>query len=118
LGATVTGFGVTVMVAIGPTTIVPLLSLQAPKVFGAGDCQIPVASSWSDHTGDVAASGELPVSLTPMSVDVLPAAGPLAATKLPSYERNSTTVPLGSTRAIPSGSGLEEEPPFWMPFVA
>jgi len=46
---------------------------------------------------------------TPMSADVKPTAGPLAAVMVPSYEMNSTTAPAASTSAMPSLG------PFWMP---
>ena len=59
----------------------------------------------------------VPGSSAPMSLDVVPAAGPSAAWKAPSYERNSTTLPVLSTSAMPSAAGAVALPPFWMPFV-
>ena len=44
-----------------------------------------------------------PGSVIPMSVEVLPAAGPLPAVNEPSYDKNCTTVLFGNTNAIPSG---------------
>jgi hypothetical protein len=81
-------------------------SLQLPNVLATGPLQDPAASRCSDWP-----SASVPASRTPMSVDVKPLAGPLVAAKVPSYERNSTTVLVASTSAIPSGS------PFWIPFT-
>src|SRR5436853_74639 len=46
-----------------------------------------------------------------MSTDGRPAAAPSVALKVPSYDRNSTTLPPASTSAMPSGE------PFWMPLL-
>jgi hypothetical protein len=42
-------------------------------------------------------------SNTLISTDCMPFAGPFVALKIPSYDKNSTTTPLLSTRANPSG---------------
>ena len=81
-------------------------SLHAPKVLAFGPSQIPAPVRLSDCP-----TGSVPASRTPMLTDVIPVAGPLSAVIAPSYERNSTTAPLGLTSAIPSGS------PFWMPLL-
>lgn len=49
----------------------------------------------SGHFCNVWLVGVDPVSLTPTSTDVLPAAGPSVAVNEPSYDKNSTSVPLG-----------------------
>src|SRR5207344_181398 len=90
--------GATVIVASGPTTTPPL-SLHAPNVFAVGPDQPPFPSRWSDMP-----RASLPASLTPMSTDVVPFAGPPTAAKVPSYERNSMTLPPASTSAMPSGA--------------
>ena len=78
--------------------------VQAPKPAVDGASHVPLASRCSDcPTGDDA-------SATPISVDVIPMAGPSVATNVPPYDRNSTTAPLLSTRAKPSGF------PFCIPF--
>src|SRR3954462_11257775 len=54
-------------------------SLQAPNVLAAGPLQTPAALRASDKPG-----ASVPCSLTPMSIDVSPLAGPLAAANTPS----------------------------------
>src|SRR5688572_24845805 len=76
--------------------------LQAPKV-DVARLQIPLASRCSEAPMGVE------VSAAPISMDVRPAAGPLTAVTVPSYDRNSTTWPAPFTRAMASGD------PFWMP---
>src|SRR4051812_2084095 len=88
--------GVTVIEASGPVT--SSTSLHAPSVFAAGACQVPDPSRCSDIP-----SASVPASLTPISTDVMPTAAPSVATNVPSYERNSMTVLLASTSAMPSG---------------
>src|SRR6188768_4060903 len=100
------------MVATSPVTggATPL-SLQAPNVLWrvAGSVflllliQTPSGPRCRDETTRSTVIGSAD-SLTPMSVESIPAAGPLAATKVPPYERNSATLPLGLTSASPSGS--------------
>src|SRR5690606_7510456 len=88
----------------GPVSPPPPSSPQ-PNVDGSGPYHAPPAASrWSECPTGVDA-----VSATPMSTDVMPAAGPSVAVNVPSYERNSTTAPVGSTSASPSGA------PFWIP---
>src|SRR5688572_24753589 len=70
--------------------------LQAPRLDVAGPYQ-PSASFWSERP-----IGSPPSWRTPMSVDVMPAAGPFVAVSTPSYERNSTTTLPGFTSARPS----------------
>src|SRR5258706_379548 len=74
------------------------LSLQAPKVFATGLVQVPSPCRWREVP-----TGSVPASITPMSADKRPTAGPLVAVKVPSYERNSTTAPPPFTSATPSG---------------
>src|SRR6185295_527093 len=81
-------------------------SLQAPKVLADGPVQVPFALRASESPG-----ASVPCSLTPMSTDAIPVAGPLAAANTPSYDRNSTRVPVLSSSATPSGE------PFWMPLT-
>src|SRR5688572_15332576 len=76
--------------------------LQAPKL-AAFTCQAPPEVRCRD-----APTGAL-VSDAPMSTEVTPIAGPSAAVSTPSYDRNSTSAPVLSTNAMPSGE------PFWMP---
>ena len=97
-------------VSVRVTGVLPL-PLQAPTLAAFGPLHAPVLSRCSDWPA--AGDGS---SLTPMSVDVIPAAGPLVAANVPSYERNSTTAPLASTSASPSGSGVVV-PPFWRPLL-
>ena len=80
-------------------------SLHAPNVLSIGPAQVPVLLRCSDLP-----SGSVPASATAMSVDVRPLAGPLVAANTPSYDRNSTTAPVASISAMPSGL------PFWIPF--
>src|SRR5687768_6228059 len=87
-------------------------SLHAPNVLGVGALQTSAAFRCRDFTASAGDAGSVvvdPDSLEPMSVEVMPTAGPFAAVKVPSYERNSTTTPAASTRATPSGE------PFWSP---
>ena len=55
------------------------VDVSAPKLDAAGACQSPIASRCSDSP-----TGSVPGSLTPMSVEVIPAAGPSVAAKVPS----------------------------------
>src|SRR5262245_11484533 len=76
-------------------------ALHAPKL-ERPEAQMPVEPRCSDRPAPAF------VCDTPMSMGVVPAAGPLVAGNVPSYDRNSSTWPSEFTSAIPSG-------PFWMP---
>ncbi len=101
----VAGVTVTEATTAGTTGLV-VPSLQVPKLLGAAVLQVPSAFRFM-----LEPSGVVPGSVMPMSVDVIPVAGPLSAVKAPPYEMNSTTVPVLFTSAMPSGL------PFWMPFA-
>src|SRR5688572_7978197 len=78
-------------------------ALHAPTVGARGPVHTSPPLRWSDcPTGE-------PGSVTPMSTESIPLAGPPIAVIVPSYERNSTTWPPAFTSAMPSGL------PFWIP---
>src|SRR5437763_3993429 len=75
--------------------------LHAPNVLVDGPNQTPVPARWTDlpTTGAVVSSASI-------AVDVKPAAGPLVAVNVPSYDLNSVTWPCALTNAQPSGDPL------------
>src|SRR5215510_10719490 len=82
--ATLAVAGATTMLAMAGG----LASLHVPNVLGPSSQPFKALRASDDPVGSV------PASEAPMSVDVIPFAGPFVAANVPSYERNSMT-PVG-----------------------
>jgi hypothetical protein len=93
---------------------------QFIEVFGSPFVFVDGETTHTSDPGHFCREPELPPvpsSKTPISIDTALCAGPFTAVKgIPSYDIKSTTVPLISTNAIPSGKLLLVLIPFWMVF--
>jgi hypothetical protein len=82
------------------------LAFGKPRVCAIGPLHM---LSISGHLCNDIPGATVSGSATPISVDVIPIAGPSAAVKNPSYDKNSTTLD-GPTKAIPYGVGMAVAP--------
>ena len=105
VGSEVVGDGVVSAVAVVavPSTARAKPSLIVPGDHAVGPIQVSSPEAPMMSCNDVP-SLVVSSSATPMSIEVKPEAAPLVATKLPSYERNSITLPAGSINATASGA--------------